>query len=128
MGILANIFGSGNVIEKGFNLIDSLHTSGEERIQAQSEAKVNLLKAYEPFKLAQRVLAFTFAGVFIASFFLVMYMTLFGEIGQAGIKEVMEVLGMFYIGEIMLMIIIFYFGGGATEGIITRFRAKREAT
>lgn len=122
-GILAKIFGAGDVIEQGVKLIDSLHTSDEERIAAGSKAKTDLLTAYAPFKIAQRVLAFMFAGVFILSFFLVLILTLMGK-GNA--KDVMEVLNMFFIGEIMLTIIIFYFGGGFVEGSISKFKAKPE--
>ena len=123
MGILAKIFGSGNVIEQGVKLIDSLHTSDEERIAAGAKAKTDLLTAYAPFKLAQRVLAFMFAAVFISSFLMVLGMTL-ASIGDT--SQVLEVLNMFYIGEIMLTIVIFYFGGGFIEGGIGKFRAKPE--
>ncbi len=124
-GLLAKIFGAGDVIEQGVRLIDSLHTSDEERIQAGSKAKTDLLTAYAPFKLAQRVLAFMFAGVFIFSFFLVLVLTL---IGKGNTKDVMEVLNMFYIGEIMLSIIIFYFGGGFLEGGIGKFKEPKNGT
>lgn len=123
MGILAKIFGMGDVVEQGVKLIDSLHTSDEERIAAGSKAKTDLLNAYAPFKLAQRVLAFMFAGVFIFSFFLVLVMTL---MGKGNTQDVMAVLNMFYIGEIMLTIVIFYFGGGFVEGSINRFRQQPE--
>ena len=66
-----------------------------------------------------------FAGVFILSFFLVLIMTLMEKGNTSG---VMEVLNMFYIGEIMLSIIIFYFGGGFVEGSIGKFKAKPEPT
>lgn len=125
MGVLAKIFGAGDIIAQGVKLIDSLHTSDEERIAAGAKAKTDLLTAYAPFKLAQRVLAFMFAGVFILSFFLVLVMTL---MGKGNTEDVMEVLSMFYIGEIMLSIIIFYFGGGFLEGSIAKFRAKPEST
>jgi len=115
MGIFATIFGSGAVIEKGMDLIDDMHTSDEEEIAAKSKAKVDLLNAYAPFKIAQRYLALLFTGTFIFSFTLVLAMTLAG-IGD--IKEVKTVLSDFYIGEIMLAIVMFYFGGGAFEGAL----------
>jgi len=67
---LGKIFGSGDVIEKGLQLIDDMHTS-------------------------------------------ILTMTLLGE---GDIDAVKAVLGDFYIGEIMLTIVFFYFGGGAFEG------------
>ena len=115
MGILATIFGSGEVIKRGLDLIDDMHTSDEEELAAKADAKVKLLNAYAPFKIAQRYLALLFAGMFIFSFLLVLGMTLAGEGNIAAVKVV---LSEFYIGEIMLSIILFYFGGGFAEGAL----------
>jgi len=113
MSILQTILGSGNVIEKGLDLIDDMHTSTEEEIAAKSKAKTDLLTAYAPFKIAQRYLALMFSTTFLFSFFIVLAMTLAG-IGKP--DDVTAVLSEFYIGEIMFTIILFYFGGGAFEG------------
>ena len=112
MNILSKIFGAGDVIQKGFELIDNLHTSDQELIEAKSKAKTDLLTAYAPFKIAQRYLALLFAVAFLSSFILVLVMTL-ADIGK--IDSVKIVLSEFYIGEIMFTIILFYFGGGAFE-------------
>lgn len=121
MGILSKIFGTGDVIKKGMELIDGVHTSKEEEIEAKSKAKVDLLTAYAPFKLAQRYLALMFAFVFLISFALVLGMTLAGY-GKP--DEVVAILGDFYIGEIMLTIIFFYFGGGAFEGAANTLKKR----
>ncbi len=115
IGILANILGSKEAIKSGMELIDDIHTSDEEEIAAKSKAKTDLLASYAPFKRAQRYLALLFAATFLASFCLVLGMTLAG-IGDIG--SVKQVLSEFYIGEIMLTIVAFYFGGGAFEGIL----------
>ena len=60
MGILATIFGSGDVIANGMKLIDDMHTSKEEEIAAKNKAKVDLMNAYAPFKVGQRYLALMF--------------------------------------------------------------------
>ena len=39
--ILGKILGSGDVVEKGMALIDSMHTSTEEEIAAKSKAKID---------------------------------------------------------------------------------------
>ncbi len=126
MGIIASIFGGGKVISEGFKLIDSMHTSKEEEIEAKSKAKTDLLTAYAPFKIAQRVIAFAFTFVFLACFVLVMGMTMFGEPTMAAngvrvfdprIADVRAVIGEFWVGQIMMIIVAFYFGGGAFEGI-----------
>lgn len=115
IGILSTIFGSGEVIKRGMDLIDDMHTSDTESIEAKTKAKTNLLSAYAPFKVAQRYLALIFAVTFVGSFLLVLGMTLAG-IGD--IDAVRKVLAEFQIGWIMLTIVGFYFGGGAFEGII----------
>lgn len=115
MGILSTIFGTGDVISKGMDLIDKMHTSDAEMIAAKSKAKTDLMAAYAPFKIAQRILATMFAVTFLSSFVLVLVMALFYD---AKIDVVRSVIGEFYIGEIMLTIIVFYFGGGFVEGAL----------
>jgi hypothetical protein len=119
MGILSVIFGSGDVISKGMDLIDSFHTSDTEMIEAKTKAKTELMQAYAPFKIAQRYLALMFGATFIFSFMLVLGLTLAG-IGD--IDAVKAVMSEFYVGEIMFTIIAFYFGGGFAEGV---FKAKK---
>jgi hypothetical protein len=114
-GILARIFGSGEVIKSGIDLIDSFHTSDTEMIEAKTEAKTKMLQSYAPFKIAQRYLAVLFAITFISSFLLVLLLTL---ADMSNIDSVRQILDEFYIGEIMLTIIAFYFGGGAFEGVM----------
>jgi len=112
LGVLSKIFGSGEVISKGIDLIDSMHTSTEEEIAAKTKAKTDLLSSYAPFKLAQRYLAIMFAVSFLGTFILVMGMTLWGK---GDIDAIKQVLGDFYIGEIMLTIVAFYFSGGVVD-------------
>jgi hypothetical protein len=123
LGILGKIFGSETVISKSIDLIDSFHTSTEEQIEAQTRSKVALLEAYAPFKLAQRVLAFSFTFVYLSCFALVLGYTLMDQIADA--DKVKEVLEDFQIGYAMLIILAFYFGGGAAEGILQN-RNRRE--
>jgi hypothetical protein len=122
MGILKTIFGGGNVIKEGFELIDSMHTSKEEEIAAKSKAKTDLLTAYAPFKVAQRYLALMFGGTFLLSFFLVLGMTL---LDKGNPEDIKVILGEFYLGEIMMTIVLFYFGGGAFEGGVNAFKKRK---
>ena len=112
--ILGKILGSGDVVQKGMELIDSMHTSTEEQIKAQSDARIQLINAYQPFKLAQRYIALMFTFTFISCFAITMGMTLAGKGDIEGVKAI---LGDFWIGEIMLLIVGFYFGGGLAETI-----------
>lgn len=120
---IAKILGSGDVIEKGLDLIDDMHTSDEEAIQAKAQAKINLMTAYAPFKVAQRYVALMFTGVYLGSFLLVLVMNL-AEWGTT--SGVIELVNQFYVGEIMLTIIAFYFSGGFLEGAI-RARSEGQA-
>ena len=112
MGVLARIFGSDAIIGKGLELIDDAWTTDEERIEARAKAKIDLMKAYAPFKIAQRYLALMFTFTFLLSFFLVLGMTLFGK-GQP--DDIFMVLEQFMIGWIMTAIVSFYFGGGLVD-------------
>ena len=121
-GLLGKIFGSEKVIESGIRLIDSFHTSTEEQIEAATKSKVALLEAYAPFKLAQRVIAFSFTFIYLSCFALVLGFTLMEQTADA--EKVKQVLEDFQIGYAMLIILAFYFGGGAAEGIINSRKGR----
>ena len=123
MGILSTLLGSGDVIKKGLDLIDDIHTSDEEAILAKNKAKTDLLSAYAPFKIAQRYLALMFTFTFLLSFLLVLGMTLSGK---GDTQDVKTVLSEFYIGEIMISIVLFYFGGGAFEGVLEKKNGNKK--
>ena len=116
MGILDNIFGSGDVISKGIDLIDSFHTSDTEMIEARTTAKVELMQSYAPFKIAQRILATLFALTYISTYVLVIIMTFRGE----NVDAVKGILQEFQIDWIMLSIVMFYFGGGLAESVMKK--------
>ena len=116
MGILSTIFGSGDVITKGLDLIDDAYTSDVEMLEAKTTQKTDLLKAYAPFKIAQRYLALMFGGTYLLTYALVMTMVFTGR----DVTDVKSVMAEFQIGWIMLTIIGFYFMGGAAEGIMSK--------
>jgi hypothetical protein len=120
MGVLSTILGSGDVISKGLNLIDDMHTSQEEEIVAKTKAKTDLLASYAPFKVAQRYLALIFGLTFVASY--VMVLALFFL--EKDVAQVQEIISAFKIDWIMLTIVGFYFGGGAFEGILDKRKEK----
>lgn len=122
--LLGKIFGSEKVIQSGIELIDSFHTSTEEEIAAKTRSKVAILEAYAPFKLAQRVIAFAFTFVYLACFALVLGFTLTDQAADA--EKVKTVLEDFQVGYAMLIILAFYFGGGAAEGILANRRRPNQ--
>ena len=113
ISIIKDLLGSGDVIKRGLDLIDDMHTSTTEEIAAKTEAKVNLLTAYHPYKRAQRLLALMFTGVYLLAFMLTVALGFYGA-DLAPLKIAMDE---FYLGEISLTIIGFYFGGGLVESI-----------
>ena len=114
MGILSTIFGSGEVIKKGLDLIDDLHTSEPEMVEVKNKAKIDLMSAYAPFKIAQRYIALMFGGTYISTYLLVIGMTFMGQ----DVTEVKGILQEFQIDWIMLSIVGFYFGGGLADSIL----------
>ena len=114
MSIFKKLLGSGDIVSKGIELIDSFHTSETESIEAKTKAKTDLLESYAPFKVAQRYLALIFGFTFVASYVLVLVLFFLGR----DIAEVQEIINAFKIDWIMLTIVGFYFGGGAFEGVI----------
>ena len=119
--VISKMLGSGDVISKGMDLIDSMHTSTEEEIQAKAKAKTDLLAAYAPFKLAQRYLALMFGLTFLLSYVLVLGMTISGYGDPDAVTKVMD---QFSINYAMLIILGFYFGGGAVEGFMDKRKSK----
>ena len=122
MGILSNIFGTGEVIKKGLELIDEAWTSDEEKaeneakiIEAKTNAKATLLNAYAPFKLAQRYLALMFSSVFLFIMMNGVLGALYGWVDMNAVQEAKRFANEMWLGEIMLAIIGFYFGGGLVE-------------
>ena len=122
LGILSNIFGSGDVVKKGLDLIDEAWTSDEEKadnevkiIEAKTNAKATLLNAYAPFKLAQRYLALMFTFVFLFIMMNGVLGALYGWVDMASVQEAKKFANEMWLGEIMLTIVGFYFGGGLVE-------------
>lgn len=119
---LGTIFGSKAVVEKGLDLIDESFESAEEKTDneirkedAKTKRKVDLLNAYAPFKVAQRVLAFMFSGVFIFILLNGVLGSLYGWVNMENVKEAVKFADTMYLGEIVLVIVTFYFGGGLKE-------------
>ena len=121
-GILNNIFGSGEVVKKGLDLIDEAWTSDEEKaenevkiIEAKTNAKATLLNAYAPFKLAQRYLAMMFTFVYLFIMMNGILGSLYGWVNMENVRESLKFANEMWLGEIMITIVAFYFGGGLVE-------------
>jgi hypothetical protein len=117
MGLLAKLFGSNKIIDAGINGIDAMVFTDQE----QSTAKLAFLKLYEPFKLAQRYIAMTFCPAYIFCWVLTFIIEVIDIFTVKDLNT--ETLYKLLQGDVALMVTLilgFYFGGGAAEGIIKR--------
>lgn len=116
MGILKTIFGSGDVISKGMDIIDDMYTSDVEMIEAKAAAKTALMASYAPFKIAQRYLALMFGLTYVVSFWICLGLVFMDK----PMQPVIDVMEVFSISIIMMIIVTFYFGGGLAEGVMSK--------
>lgn len=133
MGILARIFGTDEVISRAADGIvhgvDALVLTDEERVRYHLE----FLRAYEPFKLAQRLLAMVvgvpYVAVWVLSAILFVGSVLMDpcqpdeQCKSRQIEEASKELATMNndtLGLPFAIIVGFYFAGGAIEGVIQK--------
>lgn len=110
-GLLGKIFGSSKIVDAGINAIDAMVHTDEEKTQAKKE----LLKLYEPFKLAQRFLAFAVCINFFAFMWLCVGAYFFGVSGQ--MDDLLSLAKEFELGYLMLLVMGWYFTGGIVDSM-----------
>ena len=112
MGILGKLFGSekvvGGIVDGIYNGVDKLAYTPEEKAD---NFKV-MLKLYEPFKVAQRLLALTFSIPYMLAW-IVTFMVSFSH----NVDAQYEMLNG-DIGSVVMLIIAFYFAGGVADTLI----------
>ena len=134
MSFFGKLFGSESVIKKAaegvYNGVNyAFHTD-----QEKAEHFLKLLKAYEPFKLAQRFIALIIAVPFVVVWTLCALMIVVSALMEPCLSEavcrssaVLESARLLAdwnnetLGEPLSVVLFFYFCGGAAEGAI---RAK----
>jgi hypothetical protein len=131
MSLFGKIFGTKDVIKKAadgiYNGVDASFFTEEEK----AEYRLNLLKAYEPFKLIQRVLATlvtsVYLGVWVLSAILYVISIFFDPCTvevvckYVQLQEVSKDLAMMNnttLGNPFLAIMGLYFAGGMLEGAL----------
>ena len=107
INILGKLFGSDKIIKAGIDLIDDMHTSTEEEITAKTNAKVSLLQAYAPFKIAQRYIALIFTAIFSFIMLNGVLGSLYGFIDLTAVEDAKQFANSMWLGEIMLTIVGF---------------------
>lgn len=129
LGLIGKLFGSDKVMSKGLELLDDVWTSDSEHAEDQrlmaetkAKAKTDLLSAYAPFKLTQRWLAFGFAFVFLFIMVNGVLGAMYGIVDLDAVDQAKKFANDMWLGEIMLAIMSFYFGGGLVESIKSRVK------
>jgi len=128
-GVLGKIFGTSDVTSKAIDSIsdgvDAMFYTDEEKaenykklIELKSKVRIDELKAYHPYKLAQRVLAFSFVGVYLFVMMNGIIGSLYGLVDMNNVQDAIKFANSMYLGEITLTIVAFYFGSGAISGIV----------
>ncbi|EDP57961.1 hypothetical protein [Vibrio sp. AND4] len=116
MWLFDNLFGSSEMVSKGISLIDdSFYTDEEKAVQ-----KKQILKAYEPYKIAQRLLAIMFCFTFLTILTLLIVMSFFVDI-TTQINAIEKIMTSSLVSPVML-ILGFYFAGGMIEGTIDKIK------
>lgn len=117
MGLMSRIFGSDKIVDAGIKGIDAMVFTDEEK----SNVKLAFLKAYEPFKLAQRYLALLITLLIVV--FAITGIT-FVSLGR-DVDQLLDLFSALNLDLSSALIYGFYFGGGAAEGIIKSFSNNR---
>lgn len=102
---LSKIFNPNKLTDAIINTGDALVFTDEE----QTKMKLDMLKNFEPFKLAQRLLAFIFTVNFIVSFWVSVCLFFWYPTYFDGF---LKTIATFNLGWIMMAIVSFYFGSG----------------
>lgn len=133
MSIWSKLFGSDKVIEGVYNGLDKVVHTDEEK----SDFWLKLLKAYEPFKVAQRYLALVvtipYVSVWIISAFLFVSSVFAVPCESVCKSSQLESVSMKLadknqeqLGFPVALILGFYFGGGAAEGVARSIIERRK--
>lgn len=132
MGFFSSIFGTKDIVKDGLKMIDEAFYTDEEKAQdmmklleKKAELKIRQLEAYHPYKKTQRFLALSF--VFIYLFIMVngVVSQLYGLVNLDDVKNALKFANEMWLGEIVLIIVTFYFGGGAVEGVLEKMKGKK---
>lgn len=144
MSIWSSLFATKDIVEKGVDAVisagDKLVYTDEEKMDMKlkiREHHLALLKASEPFKVAQRLLALWFSFLFGVAFIIGLIITLINiklkydykvevmnnpELANTQLvlldtTQLFALVSAFSLGVIMITIVAFYFGGGTINSL-----------
>lgn len=115
MGIFSRMFGTEKAVDAGISALDKVFYTTEEKADhslRMMEAKSAFLKSYVPFKLAQRFLAMIYSIPYALAWLATWAASFFMDVTVQK-----ELLSDSDIAMANLIILGFYFGGGAAESI-----------
>ena len=107
---VGKIFNPNKLVDAVIDTGDAIFFTDEEK----AKMKVELLKHYEPFKLAQRLLALIFTINFILAFWVGVALFIWYPNLASGFLGLVKA---YELGWIMLAIVSFYFTGGVLNVI-----------
>lgn len=127
MGIFGTLFNSGETLGKVTDAVidtgDAMFLTKEEEIQyniKKQAQKMEWMKLYEPFKIAQRYLALIVSIPYVLGWFITFIVSFF-----ISIETQLELLKG-DIGMAFILIVGFYFAGGMAEGVVSKFIGGRK--
>ena len=122
--ILSKIFNPRKLGESIISGIDKSFLTKEESIDYMEK----MLVLYEPYKLAQRILAILFSSAFLFVHLLTAvahFIYVLKELKTDSLVDLYK-FNNDSLGTIVLVIVSFYFAGGVLEGTVKRLRTKKK--
>ena len=118
--ILAKIFNPKKLGESIISGVDKAILTNEEKIDYMQK----MLTLYEPYKLAQRILAILFSSVFLLIHLLTAIAHFIYFLRDLDTEKVVSLYSYNNdsLGMIVLMVVSFYFAGGVLEGTVKRLK------
>ena len=118
--IIGKIFNPEKLGDSIISGVDKAILSKEEKLDYMAK----FLKLYEPYKLAQRILAIMFSGVFLLVHLLIfiVHLTLLTLEKSVDHIRPLYTYNNDSLGTVVLIITSFYFCGGVIEGTVNRFK------
>ena len=122
MSIWSTLLGSDNVINKAADGIDAAFFTPEEKAKHFLET----LKHYEPFKIAQRLMAFIVGVPYVLMYMISAGLLVYGALSETAsaieTSRTLAAMNNDTLGLPFALIVGFYFAGGLGNGMIEKFK------
>ena len=121
--ILAKIFNPKKLGDSIISGVDKAILTNEEKIDYMQK----MLTLYEPYKLAQRILAILFSSVFLLIHLLTAIAHFIYVLRDLNTENIVSLYtyNNDSLGMIVLMVVSFYFAGGVLEGTVKRLKQPK---